>query len=90
MSGRRSSSAEGRPGGTPGTPAASGPAASVRSAGGCPGQHRDGVLELRPPDAEVDRLRLRGLELRLRPCTTSERATMPALYWFWAICSARR
>ena len=63
MSGRRSSRAEGRLGGTTGTRAASGPAARVRSAGGAAGQDRDRVLELGAPDAEVDRLRLRGLEL---------------------------
>ena len=90
MSGRRSSSAEGRP------PAPAGasrgerrPTASVRSAGGCSGQHRDRVLELRAPDAEVDRLRLRASRAGSGPSRRPTRATMPALYWFWVIWSAR-
>ncbi len=66
MSGRRSSSAEGRPGGTTGTWAASVAGRDGQFGRRVPGQHGDRMLELLPLHADGDQLRLGRLQLRQR------------------------
>ncbi len=65
MSGRRSSSVEGRPGGTVGKVRGHVGRRDAEVGRRVPGEHRDGVLELRALRALVDRLGLGALELRL-------------------------
>ena len=86
MSGRRSSSAEGRPGGTTGTVGRERRRRDRELGRRLADQHGDRVLERGALDADVDRLRLRALELGLAVITSVSAAT-PALYWLRVISS---
>ena len=66
MSGRRSSSSEGNPGGIAGGGVVSGKGCWLNSAGRLADQDGDGVLECGAIDGHIDGLRARGFELRLR------------------------
>ena len=66
MSGRRCSSSDGTPVGMAGGSPASGFSANVEAGCGLADEHGDGVLVLRALHAEVDELRARLFQLRLR------------------------
>ena len=89
MSGRRSNSADGTPGGTTGTSLVSSAAGIVRSAGGLPAS-----TAIACSDCARDTPAATSSATVDCNCTsaasTSERAAVPASYWFCVIASACR